>query len=59
MPTASERYNFPKVEEDGQSFVREIFKQCKKVSVEEVKLEDIMKIGNKDVIAKHIARSYS
>ena len=36
-----------------------MLKLCKNVSVEEVKLDDIMKIGNKDVIAKHLVRSYS
>ena len=54
MPTVAERYNFAEVEKDGTNFISGMFKQCKVFEVENVTLENVMKMGNKDVIAKQL-----
>ena len=57
MPTAAERYKFSEVESDGKTFMTEIFEQSKVHRVEDVKIENVMRMGNKDVLAKHLVNA--
>ena len=57
MPTAAERYKFSEVESDGKTFIGELLEQCKVHHVEDVKLENVMRVGNKDVIARQLVRA--
>ena len=47
MPTVAERFNFEKVESDGQNFLLDIVKLCKVNCVQELTPEIVNKIGNK------------
>ena len=57
MPTAAERYKFSEVESDGKTFISELLEQFKVHHVEDVKLENVMRVGNKDVIARQLVRA--
>ena len=57
MPTAAQRYNFPAVEQDGKNFMSELFKQSNVHSVGGAKQENMMRIGNKDVLAKKLVEA--
>ncbi len=54
MPTAAERYHFAEVEIHGKNFISDLLKLCKVYHVEDVKQENMMKIGNKDVFANQL-----
>ena len=47
MPTVAERFNFEKVESDGQNFLLDTVKLCKVNCVQELSPEIVNKIGNK------------
>ena len=47
MPTVAERFNFEKVESDGQNFILDTVKLCKVNCVQELSPEIVNKIGNK------------
>ena len=47
MPTVAERFNFEKVESDGQNFLFDTVKLCKVNCVQELTPEIVNKIGNK------------
>ena len=47
MPTVAERFNFEKVESDGQNFLLDTVKLCKVNCVQELTPEIVNKIGNK------------
>ena len=47
MPTVAERFNFEKVESDGQNFLLDTVKLCKVNCVQELSPESVNKIGNK------------
>ena len=47
MPTVAERFNFEKVESDGQNFILDTVKLCKVNCVQELTPEIVNKIGNK------------
>jgi len=55
MSTAAERYNFANVETDGKHLINNLLMQCKVFDVGSVKNENLMKMGNKDVIASYLA----
>lgn len=57
MPTVAEKYKFSEVESDGKSFIGEVFELCKVHHVENVKLETVMRAGNKDVISNQLIRA--
>ena len=57
MPTEAEQYKFSEVENDGKSFINEVLEQSKVHHVKDVKLENVMRIGNKDLIAKQLVRA--
>ena len=59
MPTAAEIYEFSDVESDGKTFISELLEQCKVYHVEDVKLENVMRVGNKDVIARQLVSAMS
>ena len=50
MPTYPERFNFSEVEKDGQDLLR----LSKVHDVSEVSVENVVKIGVKDVIAAQL-----
>jgi len=52
MPTVAERYKFAEVEQDGKQFMDDFFKQSKVFAVGSMTDETMMKLGNKDVVAK-------
>ena len=54
MPTEAEQYKFSEVENDGKSFINEVLEQSKVHHVKDVKLENVMQIGNKDLITKQL-----
>jgi len=54
MPTVAERYKFAEVEHDGKQFMNELFKQSKVFAVGSMTEETMMKLGNKDVVAKFL-----
>ena len=54
MPTVAERYKFAEVEHDGKEFMNELFKQSKVFEVGSMTAETMMKLGNKDVVAKFL-----
>ena len=54
MPSHSERFKFPEVENDGQEFIRSILTQCKVHDVSCVGVEGVLKMGVKDVIAQQL-----
>ena len=54
MPTYAERYNFEEVEKDGGKFIRDTLGLCNAEEVASVLQADILKIGTKDVLAKHL-----
>ena len=51
MPTVAERYNFEKVESDGQNFLLDTGKLCKVDCVQELNQEIVNKIGTKGELA--------
>jgi hypothetical protein len=52
MPTVAERYKFAEVEHDGKQFMNDFYKQTKVFAVESMTEETMMKLGNKDVVAR-------
>ena len=57
MPTAAERYNFAEVEPDGRKLIQETLKWCNVDKVLDLKQENVMKAGNKDVLAAQLVRA--
>ena len=57
MATTAEKYKFSEVLEDGRSIITELLEQCKVHRVEEVKMENVMRVGNKDVVATQLVRA--
>ena len=57
IPTAAERYKFSELESDGKTFSNELLEQCKVHHVDGVKLENVMRVGDKDVIARQFVRA--
>ena len=51
----AERYKFAEVEHDGKQFINDLFKQSKVHGVGNLTTEVMMKLGNKDVVAKYLA----
>ena len=43
MPTEAEQYKFSEVENDGETFIREMLEQSKVHHVKDVKLENVMR----------------
>ena len=54
MPTYVERFKFSEVEQDGQECIRDLLKMCKVHDVSNVAVENVVKIGVKDVIAQQL-----
>ncbi|KAL5263941.1 hypothetical protein ACHWQZ_G005133 [Mnemiopsis leidyi] len=55
MPTVAERFNFDKVESDGQNFLLDTVKLCKVNSVQELNYDIVSKTGTKgDLAAKFL-----
>ena len=52
MPTVAEHYKFAEVEQDGKQFMNDFFKQSKVFEVGSMTDETMMKLGDKDVVAK-------
>ena len=52
MPIVAERYKFAEVEHDGKQFLNDFYKQTKVFAVGSMTEETMMKLGNKDVVAK-------
>lgn len=48
MTNTAEKYRFTEVENDGKRFIIDLLEQSKVHHVEDVKLENIMRTGNKD-----------
>ena len=42
---------------DGKTFISELLEQCKVHQVKNVKLENVMRVGNKDVITRQLVRA--
>ena len=57
MPTAAERYKFSEVEEDGKTFIQDMFQWCNVYNVANINQECVMKAGNKDVLAANLVRA--
>ena len=54
MPTVAERFKFAEVEHDGKQFLDDLFQHSKVFKVGSMTPEVMMKLGNKDVLAKFI-----
>ena len=54
MPSYSERYKFSEVEKDGQDMIQSMLTLCKVREVSSVNIENVLKIGVKDVLAKQL-----
>ena len=54
MPSYSERYKFSEVEKDGQDMIQSMLTLCKVQEVSCVNVENVLKIGVKDVLAKQL-----
>ena len=54
MPTYAERFKFSEVEQDGQECIRDLLKMCKVHDVSNVTVDNVVKIGVKDVIAQQL-----
>ena len=54
MPSHSERFKFPEVENVGQEFIHSILTQCKVHVVSFVGVDSVLKMGVKDVIAQQL-----
>ena len=57
MPTVAERFNFDKVESDGQNFLLDTMKLCKVNCVQELTIDNANRIGNKGDLAEKFLRA--
>lgn len=57
MPTVAEKYKFSEVESDGKAFIADVVELCKVHHVANVKLDNVMRAGNKDAISNHLIRA--
>ena len=54
MSSYSERYKFSEVEKDGQDMIQSMLTLCKVKGVSCVNVENVLRIGVKDVLAKQL-----
>ncbi|KAL5263570.1 hypothetical protein ACHWQZ_G008816 [Mnemiopsis leidyi] len=57
MPTVAERFNFDKVESDGQNFLLDTMKLCKVNCIQELTIDNANRIGNKGDLAEKFLRA--
>ena len=57
MPTVAEKYKFSEVESDGKEFIGSVLELCKVHHVENVKLDNVMRSGNKDAVSNQLIRA--
>ena len=54
MTSYSERFKFPEVEKDAQETIRSLLCLCKVHEVSNVNVDNVSKVGVKDMVAKHL-----
>ena len=57
MSTAADKCKVSEVERDGKTFISDMLEQCKVHRVENVKIDCVMRVGNKDVVAMQLVRA--
>ena len=57
MSTAADKCKVSEVERDGKTFISDMLEQCKVHRVEHVKIDNVMRAGNKDVVATQLVRA--